>query len=464
MSMGLGLGLWLGSKPGGSAAGPTPIPQLGSLAYHWSADDITPQTDNTTFTGSWADNIGGLTATAPATKEPKYRTAAGSTLGKPCIEFVGGKVLNIGLPAALKALMDTHIFTVVVIHRPKSTGAASAACVFSNGTVSTDGILMTASAGRTGMYLASDRAVPDTVLDMKVHAYSVGGTYPRIGRCYVNGTSIGLTSTNITAANGGTTGINIGAVSNTGGNGYIGEVYEVLIYSIELAYPDHLRAVKWAYDRYGSRAYPWAGQPYFTLCLGDSQTAGTTATTETAYPYQMAQLLSKPLGTWGNIGVPSSTWATGALVLGVTDADGISAVTGIPTWHCAFEWYNLQTNNTQQITNALAFAAARKSANPADKVILGTSFDNWQLSTDSKQINRDAYDASLVSNSGVADYLVQLHTDATIGQQNTCTKVVGAAVADPRYNPYWADGVHLLGPGNAIVAGMFKDGIVAIGG
>jgi hypothetical protein len=61
MSMGLGLGLWLGSKPGGSAAGPTPIPQLGSLAYHWSADDITPQTDDLTD----ATRLARVTAYAP---------------------------------------------------------------------------------------------------------------------------------------------------------------------------------------------------------------------------------------------------------------------------------------------------------------------------------------------------------------------------------------------------------------
>lgn len=92
------------------------LPATGSIIARWSADDITPQTDNTKFTGNWTDAVGGFVASqASSTPQPWYRTNRMG--GKPSLEFRGAQTLNVGRPASIISAYNARIVSVFIVFK-----------------------------------------------------------------------------------------------------------------------------------------------------------------------------------------------------------------------------------------------------------------------------------------------------------------------------------------------------------
>src|SRR4051812_15521331 len=111
LSLGLGLGLGH-ATPVASGSSATAQPALADRAFHFSADAITPQTDNTTL-ATWTDSVASISMIdalsngySSLTANAKYRTSR--TNSKPAVQFPGAAAMKLGRPSQLTTALARY--------------------------------------------------------------------------------------------------------------------------------------------------------------------------------------------------------------------------------------------------------------------------------------------------------------------------------------------------------------------
>lgn len=146
-------------------------------------------------------------------------------------------------------------------------------------------------------------------------------------------------------------------------------------------WPEVFEITMRAFDKHG-QAYPWAGQPFFPVFMGDSLTNGTTSSI-TALTNTCAYLIASGgqsyslglgPGQWGVLATPSIK--LNALELDAQKhIDGLYAVLGIPIL-LVFYAYRNDKGGASFVARVKSFIAARRAASPVPiKVVLHTATD-----------------------------------------------------------------------------------------
>lgn len=448
----------------------TAAPTLPSGVYRqWSADAITPQTDNTAITTGWTDSVGGINlAQATGGKQPLYRTSALG--GKPGVQFTGAQYFA-NVDSALKAVCDTKNFTVYIL--------ADKIQANSNGT-----LFGNASAGNSFMFQGNGSVVgrsglvglqapyTDTVTPISI-GYTTSSTAvyssqsgSGLERAYFNGTCA-TSNTAAFSATGYAADLQfcIGVRNTADSASWYAKayVYEVIVWNRCLSPGEMMQVEKWARNKY-SLTLPWANLPRMYHFDGDSLTVGvSTATIPSSYPYQTAQHLGLTYGQWAMHAVGGITTqdmaGNAATTTKYDDMAAVITATGKPVRLLAWEWYN--EKNTGRTASAysdmVAYCSKVKTAFTSQgiKICLGSSTGYTGDATDPYSSVRGAYNAQLdTNNASMADAYVAIHTDTNIGSS-------GAYAANSA--TYWGgDGVHLNASGRTVLAGLMNVGADAI--
>lgn len=424
-----------------AAAAPAALPDSGNILARWSADDITPQADNTALT-TWTDSVSAIAATqGTGVFRPLYRTNRIGT--KPSVQFSGSQFLS-AANATLNASIDSHIGSVFVVF--KSQGASTYGVLFLGGSyfmyadnTNVGNFNAPANLGKTIPY-AGQTAFSTIGATVTKPDATGGGTGQQ--RYFINGG--GVTMNSLAMSSAGTTSVQMGC--DPGVNfGFVGEIFEVVYWSTKLNPAQLLQCEKWACDKY-SQAYPWAASSYFPVFDGDSLTAGSGATGPAgSYPYQAAASLGLSYGQWTNVGTGSITMAD-MDALGPTVIDTIGAIVGKPIKLAAFEWYNQRAAAPTPADSSRTYIAARRAAGA--KVCFGTSTDT-SAATDA---NRAAYNADFDASHALMEAYVAIHTNSGIGLES----------AYANFPANFSDPVHLTDAGYTILAGLMVTGLNSI--
>ena len=414
----------------------TALPQPGNLVFQLSADSLAQS--NGTAVSSWTDSINGAVATqATGGLQPVFRTNAMG--GKPAVEFPGSAFMNAGRPTAAASALDTGGHTIFVVY--KTLANTSNGMLFNTSPAGGGNIMLVSDGTNTGRY---GKTAPHTSTGFSTMASMVSSTEAGAYRTAINGTIFYVDDVDGTTSGG--QNIYIGGIQNS--TFFVNaQIFEVLIWSNRLTAAELLKAQMWACDKY-SQPYPWAASSDFIVFAGDSLTQGSGAFGTGSYPYQAAQLLSRPWGTWTNIGEGGITMTTVDTVC-ATHADPIPALIGKTTKVAAFEYYNQRAlGSTACISNSRAFLANRKAVANM-KTVFATSTGS-SLDPDA---TRTAYNASFDGDSTNCDAYVPVHNNASIG-------VSGAYAANS--GTLWFDTVHFNSSGYAVLAGLMASGISSI--
>lgn len=432
----IGAGLTFAPNHRFRGASATALPQIGALVGRWSADTITGKNDGDAVS-SWADSVGGYTATqATGIRQPIYKTNIAG--GKPALQFDGARFMDAGRPTTVAAAMDGTTRTVMVVF--KTIGTTS------------NGMMVNTSPGGGGNYmLVADGTNAGRFSETFPHASTAFSTVMSVkttgqggGRTGVNGSMVYIKDADATTSGG--QNIWFGGIQNATFmvNAYI---FDILFWNVGLTQPEILQAEKWARDKY-SQAYPWAGYADFHIYAGDSQTQGSGAPGTASYPYKSAALLSRPYGTWTNIGQGGASMTQVDANCAI-NCDPVGAMINKPTKVAVFEYYNQRGLGAVAAAAASRLCISNRRAIANTKVIFGTSFS----STLDPDATRTAYNADFDATHTGMDAYVPLHNDTSIG-------ISGAAAADGNVT-YFLDGIHLRAAGNQIVANLISAGITA---
>lgn len=449
----------------GSGALP-PVTLPSGVVARFSADDITPQTDNTNL-ASWTDSIAGVSAAqGTGARQPKYRT--GGANGKPYVGFTGTQFLTIaGTSNDAYTPLTTANYTVYVVYRNPAvtTWGFLFAASPSGGQffLSDDGKTSGRKAGTFGSAGAGRMVVPAGTTGLMTQFIS--GRRPAdasTGRAVVNGSAYIGSSPRATQA------INIGGWSDAPDSfGFSGEIYEVIIWNRGLSHAEMMQAMRWAHTKYNA-ALPWAASGAYRVFDGNSQTDGGYETSpDKRYPMQVAAINGWPLGTWTNLGQSGASWAARDFQA-AAEIDAILAELGATPGHLAvWEYYN-QARNVPVGSVASVYGAANtylanriaagwRTGN--NKIAFGTSIDAADGLADYSEATRTAYNAywDVSGNrAGKMDAYVAIHNDTGIGTSGACPN---SAPFTPNFH---TDGIHMIDAGNAILAGLFATALASL--
>ena len=416
-------------------------PSSADPAFHFKADSITPQTDNTAI-GSWTDSIAGISMTqATGANQPKYRT---SRIGsKPAIQFVGSQWFTLGRPAALtNMLANDNTATGATMFFVVGNLAAiddNWNCLWSPSNVNDGNRTILMDNGRCG-----SRGDPRLFVSLGngFHVIVVRTSSVYAGQFFHNMNAYSAGSLSDAGAPQWQVG---GDGSATDAFTFKGDIMEIGGYNKALTTADVANLVKYACNKYG-QAYPWAGASRFIMFDGDSQTFGTGATAtanradfQNGWAQLLMDLKGQPFGAWSNVAVPgrSSAQMTASAPGHYT---GLAAALGIPVVLACMEYYNTPDTNAG---NMIAYLTAVKAADSGIKTLVLTSVDNGDATGQPKHDNRPAFNTAL-SAAGNSDVKCPIHTDAFVGVDGACPDGFGAST-------YFADGIH---PNNAGYAKM----------
>lgn len=451
----------------GGSSGPA-LPQIAHLVRRWSADAITPQTDNTAITTGWTDSVGGSNLPqATGAAQPKYRTNLLG--GKPGVQLAGTQFFA-GTDAALKAVTDSKTFTVYIL-ADKIT-ANTNGTLFGN-SAGGNSFMFQANGALVGRFNAATTELrapyADTVTPIGIgYTSSATKVYSSqsgtgLERSYLNGMCVTSNTSSFTALNySADSSFAIGSLSSVGTASFCAKanVYEVLVWDRTLTEVEMAQVEIWVRNKY-SLALPWASLPRMFHFDGDSLTVGVgTPSVATSYPYLNAQSLGLGYGQWAMhaVGGVTTQDMTGlaASPAKLNDWIGLLALTNIPPRLLAWEWYN--EKNTGRValayTDMVAYCSLMRGfANL--KLCLATSTGYTGDATDPYVAVRGAYNVLLDTNHGaMADAYVAIHADANIGD--------GSSFATNSATYWIGDGVHLNAAGRIVLAGLMLPGAQAI--
>lgn len=420
----------------GGGASDTPLPALGNLAARWSADSLS-LADNDKVT-SWADSVNGYTATqGTALRQPTFKTNIRG--GKPGVLF-NGSWMDAGRPAAVVSALDSGSRTILIVYQ--TVGTTSNGMLFNTSPAGGGAFMMVAdgtNAGRFNTTLPHANTGQLSTLS-SIKDNGAKGAY-RTGinssQCYVNDTDPTTSSGN---------NVYFGGILNSTFmvNAYI---FDILVWNVALTMPQLLQAEAWARDKY-SDAYPWASKSDYIVYAGDSLTQGSGALGVNSYPYKSAQSLTRPYGTWTNIGRGGATMAE-ANTNCITNADPLPTQLGKVVKVACFEYYNQRGLGAAACeTNSRAFLAARKAVTNM-KTVFGTSTGH---SGDPDAV-RAAYDTAMAGNQTNMDAYVALHTNVDIGDYTAYSRNSAT---------YWSDAVHFNSAGYTVLGTLMTAGINAV--
>lgn len=450
IQIGVGIG---GSTPPRSAPAAS-LPQAASLVAAWSADDISPQADNTAIAG-WTDGKNGAVANQfGSVPMPKYRTNVVGT--HPAVQFDGTMALKVARTAgggAWASAIDSQEYTIIAVF----TGLAATqyGVLYSTTSSFSDGIFQMANGSQIGPYLDNQGAASFIrhmmpLSDAGFHTFGYSSTKSAmntgntgVGRTYIDGACMGPGQDYPlklpTSGSGNLFGIGACVNGSAGGydsNRWAGKYLRLYIWNRCLTPAEMVLAEKYIRDAYG-QAYPWtANTPH--IFVGDSITQGySISDLQYQYPAKVAATLSLPYGSWWNLGLGGISMdgiAANAETQALATALGRSAKVAL------FEWYNqryLQSlTGAQAAARTQAYVQTLSGALPSgSKILLGTSTDSANDDTDSNT-QRGAYNSALVSGgvSWGANGVLSIHTNANIGVAGTNSNTT-----------YFSDGVHLQG-------------------
>ena len=419
----------------------TPLPQTGNLVARWSADAITPVADGTAIS-SWTDSVNGYTATqATGIRQPLYKV--GTLGGKPSLLF-NGSWMDAGRPAAVAAALDGTERTVFIVFK-------------TNGTTSNGMLFNTSPAGGGQFMLVADGT----------NAGRFGATVPHASTAFSTLASIKATGAGAyrTAVNGSQVYINHADPGTSGGNNiYFGgilnstfmvnsHIFDILVWNKALTAAELLQAHAWACDKY-SQPYPWAAFSDFLVFAGNSLTQGSGAIGAGSYPYKTAQSLSRPYGTWTNVGQGGTTLVAADTVC-TQQVDMLPVQLGKTVKIAAFDYYNQRAAGAAAIeATARTFLANRKAAGLL--TVFGTSLSS-SVDPDS---TRDTFDAAIAANQTNIDSYVPLHLNTSIGSEGADSP--GGNAYFNNSATYWSDTVHLNSAGYTVLAGLMTAGFAAL--
>lgn len=449
----------------GSSSG---LPQSASRVMHFSADTITPQSDNTSLT-TWVDQISGLSATqATGANQPKYRTSRSG--GKPAVQFNGSQWLAGSFPTA-KTTADAKVYTVMIVY--SNVIAQANGTLFGNG-AGGDSFCFMATGTTSGRYNNNTTALqfPYSSTNQMTMGYSCQNTarYPQqtntnnervyaYGMCVTTYQPPTLPST--TSADGF---FAIGATNSLGQLFCKADIQEIVMWNRVLTEMEWLQAESWVANKY-SQTIPWTTAPYIYIGDGDSLSSGvgsaSTQDVSKTWTYLTAQALGLSLGQWSIQAIGGMT--TRGMTLKIPEWSGIGAYCGKNMKISAFEWYNEKNNG---YTAAVAYADMMSSggtyggyaptvkAIPNTKLCLGTS---TSYNGDPDPTNRDTYNASMDAGHALCDAYVAIHNDTNIGITTAYTTNGAGAGLN-----LWFDTVHLNAAGYAILAPLMTTGMQAM--
>jgi hypothetical protein len=422
------------SNLGGDIAVPS-LPQSANLVARWSADAITPVADGTAIS-TWTDSVGGYAATqGTGIRQPLYKV---NTLGgKPSLLF-NGSWMDAGRPAAVASAMDSGERTIFIVF--KTVGTTSNGMLFNTSPAGGGAFMLVADGTNAGRFNAT---VPHAST-----AFSTLGSTKATGagalRTSVNGTQVYLNDTDPTTSSGNN--IYFGGILNSTFmvNAHI---FDILVWNKALTAAELLAAQKWACDKY-SQPYPWAAYSDFIVFAGDSLTQGSGALGANSYPYQAAQTMTRPYGSWTNVGQGGTTMAQVDTAC-ATHVDPIPSQLGKVVKLAAFEYYNQRGLGAAACEAASRTFLANRKAVVNMKVAFATSTSH---SGDPDSV-RVAYNSAFDGDQTNIDAYVPVHNNASIG--TTTAYATNSAT-------YWSDTVHLNAAGYGVLAGLMVTGLQAI--
>lgn len=423
------------------------LPQQGSLVARWSADDMTPQADNTLITGGWTDSVGGvLAAQGTAANQPYYRT--NRLNGKPSIEFkaqANPAYFDMGRPTAVVNALNSNTKTLMFVVRNVAAGKSGRDPIWANGTGNLNN-WMTLDGTYAGQY---NGAMSWATPAFGVVAFRQNTNF--LAQCChlaFNGGCVSYAAPWTAGASGS---IYIGAGDAGGGTsnfGFRGEILDVLLWNTELTQTELFQAEMWACDKY-AQAYPWAGQPALYAAHGDSIQSGQALSGVGHFlrDYTSVRLAAAAkglsYGQWFNPSIPGATF-NDLNTRAPGDIDGVVTQTGMTVKLHVWEWTNMRSAPpvTLQVGYATTYLAGRKAANGSSiKIALGDSVGVQDDTTNGVTLSgngngRVAYNAAIAAIGSNVDYFSVLSTDPSVGAINS--NPFGASYP----TQYFADTLH----------------------
>lgn len=424
---------------GGGAAAPS-LPQSANLVARWSADSLSLADGAAVDT--WTDSINGYAATqSTALRKPTFKT---NTLGgKPSLLF-NGAWMDAGRPAAVVAALDGAERTIFIVF--KTAGTTSNGMLFNTAPAGGGSFMLVADGTNAGRYNAT---VPHAST-----AFSTLGSVKATGaashRTAINGSQAYVTDLDTTTSSGNN--VYFGGILNSTFmvNAHI---FDILVWNKALTAPELLAAQKWACDKY-SQPYPWAAFSDFIVYAGNSLTQGSGALGANSYPYKSAQSLSRPYGSWTNIGQGGINITAVDTVCSV-HADPLPAQLGKTVKVAAFEYYNSKAQSAATIeATSRTYLANRKAAGILN--VWGTSLSHAA----DPDTTRNTFDAAFDANQTNVDSYVPLHLNASIGAEGADSG--GGNAYFNNSATYWSDVVHLNSAGYTVLAALMTAGIQAL--
>lgn len=438
----------------GGVTGPV-MPATANLAMLFEADDITPQTSGTAFSGTWTDRIAAVgISQATSAQQPTYQT--GVLNGKPSLRFNGSKNLVMGRPTpminAMNQWNDTTGYTMFfVVANDATTG--NFRCLFSPSNVNDNSSIICSASHCGGRSGGATRARSKTgfrlVVVRRSSIYNNSNIESHIFDDFNACIGVGVNgphATNNYQLGGDGTG--------TASWGFSGDLFACGWYNKALTTAEIANLYKFYHAKYGV-AVPWNGLSRFFVFDGDSQTAFLAENSQSWSDVLMANK-GVPFTGYTNVAQGSRTSAQMA-ASAPGNYTGLAAALGIPIGVYCLEYYN-QTDTTA--SGMLSYMTAVRTAAPAAKICALDSFDNSKLVGNAKRDNRAAFNSAMAAAGATYyDVFAPISTNATIGIEGACPDDPGP------YGTNFSDGIHLTAAGNVVVAGFmgtYHDSLVAL--
>lgn len=460
--------LLIGIMAQGSGAPPA-LPAIANISARWSADAITPQSDNTAL-ASWTDTTANAYVASQATgaNQPKYRTNCIGT-NKPGVQFSGTTYLN-GLMPGLKTIVDAKTYSVFIL--VSQVAVRSNATAFGN-SVGGDSFTFQATGALVGRFKATTTELrgpyTDTVNPISMGYTSsptkiyTGQSGTGLERSYLNGMCVTSNVTAGPATSSASGAFGIGCINDVNQFPFQGYIHEIIVWNKVLSQNEMLQAEIAIRTQYGM-TMPWASAPRTFHWDGDSITVGlNTPSVATSYPYLNAQSLGLSYGQWSNQAVGGIQTSDMNVTAGkLADWTNIGTLTGKPMRVIAFEWYNekIATKSPATIFADMQAYCTNLKAMPGlgsnFKLCIGSSSGYSGDAADPYSTVRGAYNALMDANvisTNMADAYVAIHADSVIGDGNAYA--TNSAT-------YWSDVVHPNAAGRIEYARVMLPGASAI--
>lgn len=433
----------------GGASGPA-LPQLGSLVAHFDASAIPPQTDGTAIS-TWTDTVSGIVANqSTGASQPLFK--ASGINGKQALSFNASRFLPIATPGAIATALTSKINTVIIV--AANVQATSNGCMF-GASAGGDSQFYFANGTNAGRFNATNTSFAATwgasasmlVMGVTSTTNQHHGSGSGFSRLYMQG---GCVQGFVAPSPVPSSTYAIGAISAAGTLPFKGDLYDILIYSVELSPADMIRVQIHMANKYGL-ALPWSGTTGYVVFHGDSITNNVQASTAmTGYPYQSAQSLGLPYGAWSNLAVGGVNQEN--LILNAAEIAPIPALIGKRVVVAAFEFYNsrlVPDSAATMYSNASTYVSTVKAYDSNLRVVWGS--DTSQGTFTEPDATRTNYNA-LLDATPLGDQYVQVHLNSLIG-------IDGSTVNNPTY--FGGDHIHPSDLGYSQLHPMFTPAITS---